>query len=160
MDFCGFSSIWVLGRFLWIWVPSGSKTALSGVVNPELQFPFQEKEEKVKKPRKIKGLKRKNELQLGHLVTTSQVRFLQFSANSRLRPEAGPLHSPMYHGANAVTLGVQGLVQTEQLLTPMGMRNAEFMTSCRSAAIRHKLGHPVYGASSFNPSPKLGNIRA
>jgi hypothetical protein len=43
---------------------------LSGVVNPELQFQFQEKEEKVKKPSKIKGLKQKNKNQLGHLVTT------------------------------------------------------------------------------------------
>jgi hypothetical protein len=33
--------IWVLGRFRWIWVPSGLKRVLSGVVNPELQLPFE-----------------------------------------------------------------------------------------------------------------------
>jgi hypothetical protein len=46
------------------------KQLLSGVVNPELQFQFQEKEEKAKKHLKIKGLKQKNKNQLGHVVTT------------------------------------------------------------------------------------------
>jgi hypothetical protein len=40
------------------------------VVNPELQFEFEEKDKKVKKPAKIRGLKQKNKNQLGHLVTT------------------------------------------------------------------------------------------
>ena len=68
MDFGGFLWIFDLRRF---WVPSGSKTALSGVVNPELQFQFQEKGKKEKKPRKIKGLRQKNKNQVEHLVTTS-----------------------------------------------------------------------------------------
>jgi hypothetical protein len=46
------------------------KQFLSGVVNPELQFEFEEKDKKVKKPAKIRGLKQKNKNQLGHLVTT------------------------------------------------------------------------------------------
>jgi hypothetical protein len=67
-----FGSVFDLRRF---WVPSGSKTALSGVVNPELQFEFEKKDKKEKKPRKIKGLKQKNKNQLGHLVTTSPLNF-------------------------------------------------------------------------------------
>jgi hypothetical protein len=49
--FCGFGSAFDLG---WFRVPSGSKTALSGVVNPELQLPFQKKLQKEqKKPKKL-----------------------------------------------------------------------------------------------------------
>jgi hypothetical protein len=51
VDFCGFGSAFDLG---WFRVPSGLKTALSGVVNPELQFPFQKKLQKEqKKPKKL-----------------------------------------------------------------------------------------------------------
>jgi hypothetical protein len=39
-----------------------TNTLLGGVVNPELQFQFQEKDKKEKKPRKIKGLKQKNKI--------------------------------------------------------------------------------------------------
>jgi hypothetical protein len=51
VDFRRFGSVFDLGRF---WIPSGSKTALSGVVNPELQLPFQKKLQKQqKKPKKL-----------------------------------------------------------------------------------------------------------
>jgi hypothetical protein len=36
--------------------------ALSGVVNTELQFEFEEKDKKAKKPAKIRGLKQKNKI--------------------------------------------------------------------------------------------------
>jgi hypothetical protein len=55
------------GRY---WRATRVLACLSGVVNPELQFQFQEKDKKTKKHRKIKGLKRKNKNQLGHVVTT------------------------------------------------------------------------------------------
>jgi hypothetical protein len=66
VDFRGFSWIFVdLGRSSisgGFGFRSGSKTALSGVVNPELQFQFQEKDKKVKKHGKIKGLRQKNKI--------------------------------------------------------------------------------------------------
>jgi hypothetical protein len=47
------------GRY---WRASRVLACLSGVVNPELQFEFEEKDKKTKKPRKIKGLKQKNKI--------------------------------------------------------------------------------------------------
>jgi hypothetical protein len=44
------------------WRASQVLACLSGVVNPELQFQFEEKGKKTKKHREIKGLKQKNKI--------------------------------------------------------------------------------------------------
>jgi hypothetical protein len=44
------------------WRASQVLACLSGVVNPELQFEFEEKDKKTKKHREIKGLKQKNKI--------------------------------------------------------------------------------------------------
>jgi hypothetical protein len=62
-----------------------TNTLLGGVVNPELQFQFQEKGEKTKKHRKIKGLKQKKQ----DLARTRCYNFdVMLHANSSPRREA------------------------------------------------------------------------
>jgi hypothetical protein len=115
-----FGSVFDLGRF---WIPSGSKTALSGVVNPELQFEFEEKDKKREKPRKIRGLKQKNKNQLGHLVTTFRVGF-----TSVYMPNPSLIHTTVVTGTKAntrpalqFTLGLQGWSKPIGSLTPSGI---------------------------------------